>query len=300
MKRPTRRARHWFDVHAYPSGGGVSIFFRDITERKRIEDERLTTSKLESLGTLAGGIAHDLNNILTVISGNIGLAQIEAPRDCGNLLSFLVESRPGRATRGASFQPAAHFFQRRRAGEKSRRRSRICSHTRRNFRFTVRTCAPTSRSRRSLESGSRCGANRAGDQRARDQCARSDAARRHGASCRAQCGTRAKRPPRCCRPGRYLKVAIADRGSRRSGRFGDENFRSLFHDQTGLRAGSVSRSATRLSKSMAVCFISKATSHDGATFTFYLPAADERGARRSEPTKTDAHALQSAAHSGDG
>ena len=46
---------------------------------KRAEDERLTTSKLESLGTLAGGIAHDLNNILTVISGNIGLAQIEAP-----------------------------------------------------------------------------------------------------------------------------------------------------------------------------------------------------------------------------
>ena len=67
-----------FEVHAYPSGQGISVFFRDVNERKTSEEERLTTSKLESLGTLAGGIAHDLNNILTVISGNIGLAQLDA------------------------------------------------------------------------------------------------------------------------------------------------------------------------------------------------------------------------------
>ena len=92
----------WFEVHAYPSGVGVSVFFRDTTERKRNEEERLTTSKLESLGTLAGGIAHDLNNILTVISGNIGLAQIEAPNDAGSLLSFLSKA-------GQAAQHAAHL-----------------------------------------------------------------------------------------------------------------------------------------------------------------------------------------------
>jgi PAS domain S-box-containing protein len=92
----------WYDVHAYRSNGGISVFFRDISERKKSETERLTTSKLESLGTLAGGIAHDLNNILTVISGNIGLAQIEAPADCGSLLGFLSKA-------GQAAQHAAHL-----------------------------------------------------------------------------------------------------------------------------------------------------------------------------------------------
>ena len=92
----------WYNVHAYRSNGGVSVFFRDISERKKSETERLTTSKLESLGTLAGGIAHDLNNILTVISGNIGLAQIEAPADSGSLLGFLSKA-------GQAAQHAAHL-----------------------------------------------------------------------------------------------------------------------------------------------------------------------------------------------
>lgn len=92
----------WYDVRAYRSNGGVSVFFRDVSERKKSETERLTTSKLESLGTLAGGIAHDLNNILTVISGNIGLAQIEAPVDSGSLLGFLSKA-------GQAAQHAAHL-----------------------------------------------------------------------------------------------------------------------------------------------------------------------------------------------
>ncbi len=47
---------------------------RDISEKKRAEEELLRAQNLESLGLLAGGIAHDFNNLLTGVMGNISLA----------------------------------------------------------------------------------------------------------------------------------------------------------------------------------------------------------------------------------
>jgi nitrogen-specific signal transduction histidine kinase/CheY-like chemotaxis protein len=46
---------------------------RDISEKKRGEEEMLKWHKLESLGILAGGIAHDFNNLLTAMLGNLSL-----------------------------------------------------------------------------------------------------------------------------------------------------------------------------------------------------------------------------------
>src|SRR5574337_297417 len=53
----------------------------DITVRKKIEDELLKTQRLESLGTLAGGLAHQFNNLLTGIMGNIALVKMDIPPD---------------------------------------------------------------------------------------------------------------------------------------------------------------------------------------------------------------------------
>ncbi|HWP93639.1 MAG TPA: response regulator [Thermodesulfobacteriota bacterium] len=55
---------------------GVVLVFRDITERKKIDEELLKNQKIESLSTLAEGIAHDFNNILTGILGNVSLAKM--------------------------------------------------------------------------------------------------------------------------------------------------------------------------------------------------------------------------------
>ncbi len=48
---------------------------QDITERKMLEDDLIRMQKLDSIGTLAGGMAHDYNNLLTAILGNIELAK---------------------------------------------------------------------------------------------------------------------------------------------------------------------------------------------------------------------------------
>jgi PAS domain S-box-containing protein len=66
------------DIIRDDNGRPVGIFgvFRDITQERSRAAERERADRLESLGLLAGGIAHDFANLLTVIMGNLSLVQL--------------------------------------------------------------------------------------------------------------------------------------------------------------------------------------------------------------------------------
>jgi PAS domain S-box-containing protein len=59
--------------------GGVMLFSEDITDRKRDEEARLRSGKLEALGTLSRGVAHDFNNVLLAVRGYAALATDALP-----------------------------------------------------------------------------------------------------------------------------------------------------------------------------------------------------------------------------
>lgn len=71
----------YFDVTVYsPQKGQFATIFSDVTERKQSEELQTKlqqTSKMESIGRLAGGVAHDFNNMLTVIQGSASLAMMD-------------------------------------------------------------------------------------------------------------------------------------------------------------------------------------------------------------------------------
>src|SRR5262245_52625868 len=65
-------------------------FLVDITEQRRVEDQLRQSQKLEALGRLAGGITHDFNNVLTIITGYSDLLLNRVPAD-SNLRESIAE-----------------------------------------------------------------------------------------------------------------------------------------------------------------------------------------------------------------
>ncbi|MBN1227934.1 MAG: PAS domain S-box protein, partial [Deltaproteobacteria bacterium] len=80
---------HLIEYNGKPA---VMVISREITERKKMEEELRKMQKLESLGVLAGGIAHDFNNLLTSVIGNLSLIELYA-KTGGNIFEVLEETK---------------------------------------------------------------------------------------------------------------------------------------------------------------------------------------------------------------
>ncbi len=59
----------------------MAVFIRDVTERHALEEQLRRSQKLEAIGRLAGGVAHDFNNILMSIMGSADLLMMQLERD---------------------------------------------------------------------------------------------------------------------------------------------------------------------------------------------------------------------------
>lgn len=87
---------------------GVRGVLTDITERRRLEDQLLQSQKLEAVGRLAGGVAHDINNLLQAILGAIQSLQLREPA-----IARELDEVVGNIQRGAAVTRQLLLFARR-------------------------------------------------------------------------------------------------------------------------------------------------------------------------------------------
>jgi PAS domain S-box-containing protein len=82
---PSAAGERTYDLRITPIRGdrerltGYVILLTDVTERRQLEAELRQAQKMEAVGKLAGGVAHDFNNMLTAIIGFATLAEEETP-----------------------------------------------------------------------------------------------------------------------------------------------------------------------------------------------------------------------------
>ncbi|WP_051340117.1 hybrid sensor histidine kinase/response regulator [Azospirillum halopraeferens] len=116
--RPSGERRH-VEVGAFPAvfrgAPAVLLAFNDVTERRRAEEELQRAQKMEAVGRMAGGIAHEFNNMLTAIGGFARLAE-RNPGDRERVLTCVREIAKA-SDRAAALTGQLLDFSRRRPGE---------------------------------------------------------------------------------------------------------------------------------------------------------------------------------------
>lgn len=83
---------------------GLLCTYEDITERKRLETQLAHAQRLESIGTLAAGMAHEINNPLTFVIGNVDVCREWLARMDGKLARYVAETEPAPGARLADIR----------------------------------------------------------------------------------------------------------------------------------------------------------------------------------------------------
>jgi signal transduction histidine kinase len=111
-----RDEKRWFLLSATPlktEDGGAAVSHLDITERLAMEEQLRQSHRLDAVGQLTGGVAHDFNNMLTVILGNAELLQEGLERDVAH--RELAEMIVGAANSAAELTKRLLAFARKQA-----------------------------------------------------------------------------------------------------------------------------------------------------------------------------------------
>jgi PAS domain S-box-containing protein len=95
---------------------GIMASFVNVTERKRLEAQFRQAQKMEALGQLAGGIVHDFNNLLQVISGYTELELMKLTKDSEHYENFMQIKIA--SDRGNDLTKQLRFFSRHSTGKK--------------------------------------------------------------------------------------------------------------------------------------------------------------------------------------
>ena len=91
---PINQELYYFEARVTAGDNNkVVVLVRDVTDRKRLEEQLYASQKMESLGRMASGIAHDFNNLLTVIQGFTSVAEHQLPENATRLHKMFTHIR---------------------------------------------------------------------------------------------------------------------------------------------------------------------------------------------------------------